>query len=199
MSIPTVGPTSNGASNYEHVPIKDVTDFHKYSDVDGTAQSQHHTLGANANQASPGNHSHDGGASQMLIFDNSAYVDIPSAQAINGQKTFNQPIVGSFDVVPINEQNMMDTKIADHAAATGGNKVTGGQVYVGPVAAGGFVNVIVYPGLTGIYSIVVTPVYSSRITASVQSMSGSSCDIQAGNNTGVTSASAILNWIAVGY
>lgn len=45
---------------------QEVTDFHTNSDVDGSAKAQHHTLGANARQASPGDHSHDGGSSQIL-------------------------------------------------------------------------------------------------------------------------------------
>lgn len=45
---------------------KEVAELHTNSDVDGSSKAQHHTLGPNANQASPGNHSHDGGASALL-------------------------------------------------------------------------------------------------------------------------------------
>ena len=45
---------------------KEVTNFHEHSDRDGSPKSQHHTLGPTANQASPGNHSHDGGNSAKL-------------------------------------------------------------------------------------------------------------------------------------
>lgn len=44
----------------------EVTEFHTNSDVDGTVKAQHHTLGPNAFQASPGNHDHTGGSSQIL-------------------------------------------------------------------------------------------------------------------------------------
>ena len=45
---------------------KQVTDFHTHADKDGSPQALHHTLGPTANQASPGNHTHDGGASAKL-------------------------------------------------------------------------------------------------------------------------------------
>jgi hypothetical protein len=39
---------------------------HKQSDVDSSPKSQHHTLGTGRNQASPGNHIHDGITSPKL-------------------------------------------------------------------------------------------------------------------------------------
>lgn len=45
---------------------QEVSDFHNNSDVDGSRMAQHHTLGAGARQASPGNHSHDGGDSVII-------------------------------------------------------------------------------------------------------------------------------------
>jgi len=48
-------------------PGEVVNDFHENSDVDSRAEAQHHTLGPNPNQASPGNHTHDGGDSELLL------------------------------------------------------------------------------------------------------------------------------------
>ena len=48
-------------------PSQVVDDFHENSDVDARAESQHHTLGPNPTQASPGNHTHDGGDSELLL------------------------------------------------------------------------------------------------------------------------------------
>lgn len=48
-------------------PAEVVNDFHTYSDVDARAESQHHTLGASPTQASPGDHTHDGGDSKLLL------------------------------------------------------------------------------------------------------------------------------------
>lgn len=48
---------------------KEVTDIHRNSDVDHRAESQHHTLGKSRTQASPGDHTHDGGTSQPLLTD----------------------------------------------------------------------------------------------------------------------------------
>jgi len=42
-------------------------EFHENSDVDLRRESQHHTLGAQPNQASPGDHKHDGGDSEPLL------------------------------------------------------------------------------------------------------------------------------------
>lgn len=47
-------------------PAKEVQEFHTYADTDGGIKAIHHTLGVGANQASPGNHSHDGGASTKI-------------------------------------------------------------------------------------------------------------------------------------
>ena len=44
-----------------------VDDFHTNSDLDARAESQHHTLGPNPTQAAPGNHTHDGGDSELLL------------------------------------------------------------------------------------------------------------------------------------
>lgn len=44
-----------------------VADFHTNSDVDTRRESQHHTLGPGPSNASPGDHSHDGGDSQLLL------------------------------------------------------------------------------------------------------------------------------------
>lgn len=48
-------------------PAEVVNDFHTYSDVDSRAEAQHHTLGSNATQASPGDHIHDGRDSRLLL------------------------------------------------------------------------------------------------------------------------------------
>lgn len=45
---------------------KEVELFHKNSDKDGSPTSIHHTLGNGPNQASPGDHTHDGGTSKEL-------------------------------------------------------------------------------------------------------------------------------------
>lgn len=37
-----------------------VNEFHSKSDKDAASTAQHHTLGMDANQAAPGNHTHDG-------------------------------------------------------------------------------------------------------------------------------------------
>ena len=45
---------------------REVTHLHTKADTDSSPKALHHTLGPNQNQASPGNHSHDGGASTKI-------------------------------------------------------------------------------------------------------------------------------------
>lgn len=46
---------------------KVVNEFHTNDDVDRDGNAHHHTLGPNANQASPGSHRHDGSDSFLLL------------------------------------------------------------------------------------------------------------------------------------
>lgn len=43
-----------------------VNEFHRYSDQDTSPEAQHHSLGVDPNQASPGNHTHDGKNSPLI-------------------------------------------------------------------------------------------------------------------------------------
>lgn len=51
----------------EKPSAKELTDFHTHDDTDGSQKSHHHTLGSGHNQASPGDHSHDGGSSARIL------------------------------------------------------------------------------------------------------------------------------------
>jgi hypothetical protein len=44
-----------------------VNAFHAKSDKDSSKVAQHHTLGPDANQASPGDHKHDGRSSKAIL------------------------------------------------------------------------------------------------------------------------------------
>jgi len=44
----------------------EVSKFHSNSDVDAAVTSQHHTLGIQHNQASPGDHTHNGKSSKKI-------------------------------------------------------------------------------------------------------------------------------------
>jgi len=46
---------------------KEVEQFHEKADTDGSHHAIHHTLGSGRNQASPGDHTHDGGTSPLLL------------------------------------------------------------------------------------------------------------------------------------
>lgn len=45
----------------------EVRKLHTKSDVDGSKNAQHHTLGSGPNQAAPGDHDHRGGTSVELL------------------------------------------------------------------------------------------------------------------------------------
>jgi hypothetical protein len=46
---------------------EEVDKFHTNADTDLRGESTHHTLGPAPSQASPGNHRHDGGDSELLL------------------------------------------------------------------------------------------------------------------------------------
>lgn len=50
-------------SNYD---ANEVDRIHDQSDLDTRSEAQHHSLGSRQDQASPGNHMHDGGTSPFL-------------------------------------------------------------------------------------------------------------------------------------
>lgn len=61
--------TSDGAPPFQthKYPPELINELHKTSDVDVSFMSHHHTLGFRHSQASPGDHSHDGGTSKDLF------------------------------------------------------------------------------------------------------------------------------------
>lgn len=46
---------------------EEVIKFHKFADVDSKPEAMHHTLGPSGNQAAPGNHTHNGQDSPLLL------------------------------------------------------------------------------------------------------------------------------------
>jgi len=51
----------------DNVPTaRQVGEFHTKADTDGSTSAMHHTLGISHNQASPGDHSHDGQTSRLI-------------------------------------------------------------------------------------------------------------------------------------
>lgn len=51
----------------ENLNARDVFMIHRQSDKDTRSDAIHHTLGSRTQQASPGDHTHDGGTSPQLI------------------------------------------------------------------------------------------------------------------------------------
>lgn len=65
----------------EYPTADEVTRFHKNADTDARNESLHHTLGINAGQAAPGNHTHDGTDSPLIL----------EGVILTGSKTANPP------------------------------------------------------------------------------------------------------------
>lgn len=81
-----------------------VNDFHANSDVDKSTLSQHHTLGILPNQASPGDHNHDGRNSRRIDTGSLSSPDItyqPEGGALITNPTFSgDPMIyGSYSKI----------------------------------------------------------------------------------------------------
>lgn len=61
---------SNPVQGVKELTDKEVSALHRNSDVDSRPEAQHHTLGTQRINASPGNHTHDGITSFALLSDN---------------------------------------------------------------------------------------------------------------------------------
>lgn len=61
------GPNLASYASKSKPNAKELLDFHTHADTDGSQKAIHHTLGSGHNQASPGDHSHDGGASARIF------------------------------------------------------------------------------------------------------------------------------------
>jgi hypothetical protein len=73
--------------------FQQVKDFHLNSDVDQSFISQHHTLGPLTNQASPGDHIHDGSTSKKIQLKNLEGQSIPFE--VQGGTAGTQPTFSS--------------------------------------------------------------------------------------------------------
>jgi hypothetical protein len=82
----------------------EVNEFHANSDVDKSTISQHHTLGIQPNQASPGDHNHDGRNSRRIKASSIEVKSIPFT-VVGGttgtQPTFTgaSPYTGSYTLI----------------------------------------------------------------------------------------------------
>lgn len=55
------------ADNQKSPKAKDVSDFHKFDDLDRGNGSHHHTIGQGSGQVAPGKHFHDGEDAPKLL------------------------------------------------------------------------------------------------------------------------------------
>lgn len=82
---------------------------HYSSDVDSAQQAQHHTLGQGRNQASPGNHVHDGVTSKLLFQSGQESISFTTLSSFTKAVTFPIPFTTAPRVM---------TNIASNAAST---------------------------------------------------------------------------------
>jgi len=66
MTNPNPNPSPINIGSDDSLPAAAVNKLHSNSDVDSSVTGQHHTLGISHNQASPGDHKHDGKASRRI-------------------------------------------------------------------------------------------------------------------------------------
>lgn len=62
-----IAPNEQIAEANKKPDAQTVSDFHTNADTDVRKESIHHTLGPSPQQASPGDHRHDGGNSTLLL------------------------------------------------------------------------------------------------------------------------------------
>lgn len=68
MALKLSGEGSGGAKGAVDIPTaEEVERDHTNADTDLRDESIHHTLGAGETQAAPGNHTHDGGDSALIL------------------------------------------------------------------------------------------------------------------------------------
>lgn len=100
----------------------EVNDFHANSDVDKSTLSQHHTLGVQPNQASPGDHNHDGKNSKRITPDFLQFrTDAGLTSIAPGMLTWNDTdgtlefmLKGGNVVLQIGQEQLMRVKAADN-------------------------------------------------------------------------------------
>lgn len=68
---------------------KEVAALHARSDLDSSQQAQHHTLGIKHDQASPGDHRHDGKSSRKLL----------EGQTLTGTKSGGSALTNLIDML----------------------------------------------------------------------------------------------------
>lgn len=72
----------------QYLTAEEVQRLHKNADTDARAEAIHHTLGPNSGQAAPGDHTHDGTNSALIL----------EGLILTGSKTANPPsaVLGSI-------------------------------------------------------------------------------------------------------
>lgn len=107
------------ADNREPASPDSVDAFHRYSDVDKSKRSQHHTLGVRPSQASPGSHVHDGSdsnqinysdltGSPQLLHGSQSFTGVAANSTVSAIITFPEPLSGAPDVVATVETTAPD-------------------------------------------------------------------------------------------
>lgn len=64
---PSADPAKTLSTRDSSLDARTVQKIHEKDDLDFSKTSHHHTLGPQGNQASPGNHEHDGSSSVQLL------------------------------------------------------------------------------------------------------------------------------------
>lgn len=81
---------------------EDVLNIHMNSDVDASLFAQHHTLGSTGNQASPGDHKHDG-ASSNLLFDPNSDIATGDISTLAGLHTSMRAVLNALKKIGLSD------------------------------------------------------------------------------------------------
>lgn len=97
----------------------EVDAFHHNSDVDVSPRSQHHTIGQRSNQASPGDHTHDGNNSPLIpwssIDPNTLPVAFPQTKAFKSVTGLTFDPTTTTTIVPIGNTSSYIVGLTDSA------------------------------------------------------------------------------------
>ena len=196
MTVPSgAQPTTSDVKYTDIIPTaEEVRVAHTHADIDVSPVALHHSLGSAPNQAAAGNHTHDGGSSAGINYND--LVAQPGIPMIDYNNLKNLPVLNDYN-------NLINLPYIP--PETPRVKLDSGSYAIPAVMAGSYYNATVYFNLAFTNPPVVTAIAegSGRITCSIMAgtRSTGAVIIQANNNTGSQTASTgnSIYWTAVGY
>lgn len=190
MSTPTTAPDPLApiVSPVKTVPTEDeVRTIHTKADVDTSPVSMHHTLGSAPGQATAGNHTHDGGSSAAISYQD--LKDQPGIPMIDYNNLMNLPVLNDYNNLINLPYIPPEVKVDSGSIATTAVVASGGMFQQSISFNKYFVAVPAIAVTAG----------STRLTGGAVSVSQWGFTVQLSNWTPGLSSSCTSYWTAVGY